>query len=165
MIKIFSQILAALTLGFLASNVWANGDIQVKDVWVQAAPPGVKVMAAYLEIKNNGKQQQVLTGVSSPAFGKIEIHRSVIQGNVARMEHQKELAIPANASVLLQQGGLHLMLMDVKKPLASGDQVSMTFIFGNGEKITATAIVRSSKMEGMEDRGHMDHSGHDGHKH
>ncbi|MDP4027421.1 MAG: copper chaperone PCu(A)C [Gallionella sp.] len=165
MIKIFSQVLAALTLGFLASNVWANGDIQVKDAWVQAAPPGVKVMAAYLEIKNNGKQQQVLTGVSSPAFGKIEIHRSVIQGNVARMDHLKELTIPANASVLLQQGGLHLMLMDVKKPLASGDQVPLAFIFGNGEKIAATAIVRSGKMEGMGEGGTMDHSGHGGHKH
>lgn len=165
MIKIFSQVLAALTLGFLASSAFAEGDIQIKDAWVPTAPPGVKVMAAYLEIKNTGKQQQVLTGASSPAFGKIEIHRSVIQGNVARMEHQKELAIPANASVLLQQGGLHLMLMDLKKPLASGDQVSLTFIFGNGEKIAATAIVRSGKMEGMEERGAMDHSGHGGHKH
>lgn len=164
MIKIFSQILAALTLGFLASSAFAEGDIHIKDAWVPVAPPGVKVMAAYLEIKNTGKQQ-VLTGVSSPAFGKIEIHRSVIQGNVARMEHLKELAIPANASVLLQQGGLHLMLMDVKKPLASGDQVSMTFIFGNGEKIAATAIVRSGKMEGMGEGGAMDHSGHGGHKH
>jgi len=165
MIKIFSQGLAALVLGLVASSAFAGGEIQVKDAWVQAAPPGVKVLAAYLEVKNNGKQQQVLTGVSSPAFGKIEIHRSVIHGNMAHMEHQKELPIPPNASVLLQQGGLHLMLMDAKKPLNSGDQVPMTFVFGNGEKIAVSATVRSGKMEGMEDHQHMDHSAHGEHKH
>lgn len=165
MIKFFPQILAALLLGFVASSASADSDIQVKDVWVQTAPPGVKVMAAYLEVKNTGKQQQVLTGVSSPAFGKIEIHRSVIHGNMAHMEHQKELPVPPGTSVLLQQGGLHLMLMGVKKPLAAGDQVPMTFVFGNGAKISVSAIVRSGKMDDMEDHGHMDHSGHGAHKH
>lgn len=162
MIKFFPQILAALLLGFVASSAAADSDLQVKDAWIQAAPPGVKVMAAYLEIKNNGKQQQTLTGVSSPAFGKIEIHRSVIHGNMAHMEHQKELPLPPGASVLLQQGGLHLMLMGVKKPLATGDQIPMTFVFGNGAKISVSAIVRSGKME---DHGQMDHSGHGAHKH
>lgn len=162
MIKFFPQILAALLLGFVASSAAADSDLQVKDVWIQTAPPGVKVMAAYLEVKNTGKQQQTLTGVSSPAFGKIEIHRSVIHGNMAHMEHQKELPLPPGASVLLQQGGLHLMLMGVKKPLATGDQVPMTFVFGNGEKISVSAIVRSGKME---DHEQMDHSGHGAHKH
>jgi hypothetical protein len=162
MIKFFPQILAALLLGFVASSAAADSDLQVKDVWIQTAPPGVKVMAAYLEVKNNGKKQQTLTGVSSPAFGKIEIHRSVIHGNMAHMEHQKELPLPPGASVLLQQGGLHLMLMGVKKPLVTGDQVPMTFVFGNGAKISVSAIVRSGKME---DHEQMDHSGHGAHKH
>jgi len=165
MIKIFSKVLAALTLGFVALSASAGSDIQIKDAWVQAAPPGVKVLAAYLEIRNSGKKQQVLADVSSPAFGKIEIHRSVIHGNMAHMEHQKELPIPPNTSVVLQQGGLHLMLMDAKKPLNAGDQIPMTFVFGNGEKIAVTAIVRSGKMDDMKDRPHMDHSGHGEHKH
>lgn len=165
MIKFFPKILAALTLGLVALSASAESDIQVRDAWVQTAPPGVKVLAAYLEIKNNGKKQQVLTGVTSPVFGKIEIHRSVIHGNMAHMEHQKELALPPDASVVLQQGGLHLMLMDAKKSLNSGDHVPMTFIFGNGEKITVSAIVRSGKAGGMEGHQQMDHSGHGEHKH
>ena len=165
MIKFFPNILAALMLGFFAPGASADGDIQIQDPWVQAAPPSAKVLAAYLEIKNNGKKQQALTGISSPAFGQIEIHRSVIHGNMAHMEHLKELAIPPNASVAMQPGGLHLMLMDAKKPLNAGDQVPMTLIFGNGEKIAVTAIVRSGKTGGMEDHRHMYHSGHGEHKH
>lgn len=165
MIKFFPKILAALMLCFITLSASANGDIQIQDPWVQAAPPSAKVLAAYLEIKNNGKKQQVLTGVSSPAFGQIEIHRSVIHENMAHMEHLKELAIPSNASVAMQPGRLHLMLMNAKKPLKAGDQVPMTLIFGSGEKIAVTAIVRSGKTGGTEDHRHMDHSGHGEHNH
>ena len=165
MIKFFPKVVVALMLGFFVPGASADGDIQIQDPWVQAAPPSAKVLAAYLEIKNNGKKQQALTGISSPAFGQIEIHRSVIHGNMAHMEHLKELAIPPNASVAMQPGGLHLMLMDAKKPLNAGDQIPMTLIFGSGEKIAVTAIVRSGKTGGMEDHRHMDHSGHGEHKH
>src|SRR3989338_7841306 len=165
MIKFFPNILAALVLGFVTLSASANGDIHIQDPWVQAAPPGVKVLAAYLEIKNNGKKQQVLTGVSSPAFGQIEMHRSVIHGNMAHMEHLKELAIPPNASVVLQPGGLHLMLMDAKKLLNTGDSVPMTLTFKDGEKIAVKATVRSGQMEDMGDHQHMDHSEHMNHNH
>lgn len=165
MIKFFPNILAALMLGFFAPGASADGDIQIQDPWVQAAPPSAKVLAAYLEIKNNGKKQQALTGISSPAFGQIEIHRSVIHGNMAHMEHLKELVIPPNASVVLQPGGLHLMLMDAKTSIHIGDPVPMTLTFGNGETLAVTATVRSGKMTGMEDHGQMDHSAHGEHKH
>lgn len=165
MTKFFLKIFAGLMLGFVASGALADGGIEAKDAWVQAAPPGVKVLAAYLEIKNNGKQQQILTGISSTAFGKIEIHRSVIHGNMAHMEHLKELVISPDASTVLQPGGTHLMLMDAKKALKIGDQIPMTLTFDKGAKITVNALVRSGKMDGMEDHRQMDHSGHGGHKH
>lgn len=165
MTKLFSRVLAALMLGFVAQSVWANGDIQIQDPWVQAAPPGAKVLAGYLEIKNTGKKQRVLTGASSPAFGQIGIHRTVMHGDMAHMEHLNELPIPPNASVVFQPGGLHFMLMDAKKSLHVGDQVSMTLTFSNGEKISVTAIVRSGNTDAMENSQHMDHSGHGEHMH
>lgn len=163
----FLKTLTALMLGFAALGASAGGlDIQVQDPWVQAAPPNVKVLAAYLEIKNNGDKPQVLTNVSSPAFDEVGIHQSVMHGNMVHMEHLKELTIPAHASVVLKPGGLHLMLTGAKKPLNIGDQVPMTLTFHSGEKIEARAIVRSGQMEGTEDhQQHMNHSGHEDHKH
>lgn len=161
----FTKILAVMAFGLVASSAFADGGIHIKDAWVKAAPPGVKVLAAYMEINNSGDKPQVITGVSSPAFGSVEIHRSVIHNNMAHMEHLKELAIPAKGSAVLQQGGLHLMLMEAKKPLRSGDKVDMTFTLGSGEKIAVTAEVRSGKMGGMDDRQQMDHSNHDKHMH
>ncbi len=166
MMRFFLKTIIALMLGSVALSASAGGDIQVRDPWVQAAPPNVKVLAAYLEIKNNGDKPRTLINVSSPAFEQIGIHRSVMHGNMAHMEHLEELNISPRSSVVLSPGGLHLMLMDAKKPLHIDDQVPMTLNFKDGEKIAVTAIVRSGQqMEGMEDHQHMDHSGHENHKH
>lgn len=157
----FLKTLIAPMLGFVALSASAAGlDIQVQDPWVRAAPPNVKVLAAYLEIRNNGGKPQTLTGVSSPAFGQVSIHQNVIHDNIVRMEQLKELTIPPHASVVLKPGGSHLMLMGAKKPLHAGDQVPMTLTFSNGEKITFKAIVRSDQTEDTEDRQHSNHSGH-----
>jgi len=165
MIEFFLKTLIVLILGFVALSASAGGvDIQIQDPWVLAAPPNATVLAAYLEIKNNGEKPRILTNVSSPAFGQIGIHRSVMHGNMAHMEHLKELTIPPHASVMLKPGGLHFMLMDAKKPFNAGDQVPMTLTFRSGEKIVVTAIVRSGQVEGMDDHQHMNHSGHENHK-
>jgi hypothetical protein len=162
--EFFLKTLFALMLGFVSLSASADGVVvQVQDPWVRAAPPGVKILAAYLEIKNNGEKPRTLTNVSSPAFGQVEIHRSVMHENMAHMEHLKDLAIPAHASVVLQPGGLHFMLIDAKKPLHAGDQVPMTLTFSNGEKISFKAAVRSEQTGNMEDHQHMDHSGHGSH--
>ncbi len=165
MMRIFLKTIIALMLGFVALSASADGDIQIHDPWVQAAPPSVTVLAAYLEIKNNGEKPRTLINVSSPAFEQVGIHRSVMHGNMAHMEQLKELTIPPRASVALSPGGLHLMLMDAKKPLNIGDQVPLTLNFKSGEKVVVTAIVRSGQMENLEDHQHMDHSGHENHKH
>ena len=161
--RVILRILMALALGFAATGASADEDIQIRDPWVQAAPPNAKVMAAYLEISNSGKKPRILTGVSSPAFGQVGIHRSVMHGNMAHMEHLKELTIPPNAPVVLKPGELHLMLTDAKKPLHIGDQVSITLTFKGGEKIAFMATVRSGQTGNVEDHSHMDHSKHGSH--
>ena len=162
----FLKTFFSLVLGFVALSASADGvNIQIHDPWVLAAPPNAKILAAYLEIKNNGDKPQILTKISSSAFEQVGIHRSVMHGNMAHMEHLKELTIPPRASVVLKPGGLHFMLTDAKKPLHIGDQVPMTLNFKDGGKIAVTAIVRSGQIEGMEDHQHTDHSGHGSHMH
>lgn len=160
----FLRTLMALMLGLVALTASADGvDVKILDPWVQAAPPNVKVLAAYLEIKNYGSNQRILTNVSSPVFDEVGIHQSVMHGNMVHMEQLKELTIPPRDSVVLKPGGKHLMLTGAKKPLNIGDQVPMTLIFQSGEKIEIKAIVRSGQMDGMEDHQLMDHSGHGSH--
>lgn len=162
----FLKAIIALTFGLITFSASAGStEIHIQNPWVRAAPPGVTVLAAYLEIKNDGSKPRILTGVSSTAFDQAGIHQTIMHDNMARMEHMKELTIPAHASVALKPGGMHLMLMAAKKPVQAGDQIPMTLTFKDGEKITFVATIRSNQTDGMENQPHMDHSGHGSHKH
>jgi hypothetical protein len=153
--------LIALLLGFTAFAASADSEeIHIQNPWVRAAPPTVKILAGYFSLTNNSEQSRKIIAVSSPVFKQIEIHRSVMHGDMAHMEHQKELAIPPHAVVTFEPGELHLMLMDANKPLHIGDTVPMTLRFQNGKKVEFDATVRSGQMENMDETPRMKHSEH-----
>lgn len=164
MTKIFLKIFFMLSLGVAAQSASAADDLQIQNPWVQAAPPNVKVMAAYLEISNNGKEPQILTSVSSTAFDHAGIHRSVMHGDMVHMEHLKELLIPPHAAVVLKPGGLHFMLTGPREKLHVGDQVPIILTFKSSKQIALAAVVRSGQIGEMGDHQRMDHSGHERHK-
>ncbi len=154
---LFLKTFLSLLTGLLSLTAFAAGHIHVQDPWIRAAPPVVKNLAAYMTIVNRGEKMRKLMRISSPAFARIEIHQSMMENDMARMEHQMELTIPPHGTVALKPGDLHLMLMEAKKPLHVGDSVPLTLIFHNGEEISATGTVRSGQMGDMEG---MDHSRH-----
>jgi copper(I)-binding protein len=53
--------------------------------------------------------------------------------------------LPANGSVTLVPGGLHIMLIDLTRELAPGDEVSLTLNFKNADPLTITAEIRESE--------------------
>lgn len=58
------------------------------------------------------------------------------------MRQVDKIEIPANETVALEPGGLHIMLLDMQKTLAVGDTVEVTLEFANAGEVTATAEVR-----------------------
>jgi copper(I)-binding protein len=163
---IFLRMLISLGLGFLVLNVSAaTTDIQVLDPWVQAAPPNAKVLAAYLQLKNAGAKPQTVTAVSSPAFDRVEIHRTVVSENTARMEHLKELTIPPNATIVMKPGGLHFMLIGARKRLQTGDSIPISLTLKDGNTFAVSATVRAAQMDAGKDHQGMDHSKHGAHAH
>lgn len=51
-------------------------------------------------------------------------------GDVMQMRERPEgLPLPAGETVRLQAGGLHLMLVGLRRPLAAGDVVPLTLTF------------------------------------
>jgi copper(I)-binding protein len=97
------------------------------------------VTAAYLRIKNTGTAD-TLTGVSTPAAARVEMHRLVVKGGTMTMEPVKSVPVPANGTVEFTKGGMHLMLMK-PKALAIGRQVRLTLHFTKAGDVTVPAEV------------------------
>ncbi len=153
---ILLNTLAVFVIGCFALTASADdGKLHIQDPWVRAAPPTIKVLAAYFTLTNKEDTPRKITRVSSPVFERVEIHRSVMQGDMAHMVQQKELAIPPHGTVTLKPGGFHLMLMGAIRPLHRGDSVPITLSFQNGEEVNINAPVRSGREGGMEHSKHM----------
>ncbi len=75
------------------------------------------------------------------------------------MAHRTELTIPAQSTVALQAGSLHLMLMEAKKPHHAGAPLTLTLTltlimtFPEGKEIPVV-VVRSGQKEDKQATDH-----------
>jgi copper(I)-binding protein len=106
----------------------------IADAWIRAAPPGARTAAAYLTITSAAAADRLL-GAATPAAGAVEIHTHVVEGGMSRMVRLPELILPAGETVRLEPGGLHLMLLDVRGPLAAGTKVAISLRFAAAGEI------------------------------
>ena len=99
----------------------------VTDAWVRLPPPGAQIAAAYLTLES--KQALSLVSVTSPAAQAVEMHSMSMKNGVMEMRQLAALEIAAGKPTTLEPGGLHLMLIDLKKPLKAGDKVKLVLRF------------------------------------
>lgn len=128
-----------LAAGFTASTAFAN-DVQVDNAWVRATVAGQKATGAFMTLSS--KEGARLIGVASPSAGVSEIHEMAMVGDVMKMRAVPELQIPAGKSVELKPGGYHVMLLDLKAPLAANSTVPVTLIFKDSKGVESKAEIQ-----------------------
>lgn len=112
-----------------AAHGYGAGELHVRHPWARATPPGAKVAAGYLEIRNSGKAPDRVIGADTPAAERVELHVMSTRDGVMRMRQVGDFEVPARQRLVLQPGGSHLMLVGLKRPLAKGDRVPLTLRF------------------------------------
>jgi copper(I)-binding protein len=117
--------------------------LRVTDAWIRAAPPGAMVLAGYMTVENSGPEDVKITAAESPQFGMIELHRSVIENDVARMRKQPYFLVPAGGKLVLAPNDRHLMMMMPNVPLRLGDDVTVVLTLDNGTSLKVNAPLRS----------------------
>ncbi|HEV7165053.1 MAG TPA: copper chaperone PCu(A)C [Gammaproteobacteria bacterium] len=135
--------LMVLCVSFLPAAMAADGPtVRASHVWIREAAPGVDVMAGYFVLENLTDQSLALTQVGSPDFGAVMMHQSVLKDGQESMLEVAQIVIPAHGSIEFKPGGYHLMLMQPKKNLYSGDMVTLMLTFSDRSGLTIMANVR-----------------------
>lgn len=147
--------LAWLLAALMAAPAAAELDISAP--WVREAPPAAPVMAGYMSISNGGTAAVKVIAVSSPEFARAELHRTVVEDGIARMERVGQLEISAGERVALEPGGLHLMLFEPTQALRQGDSVTLFIHRADGMCMTLQAPVRRDTVA---DNAHPHHHTH-----
>lgn len=115
--------------------------IQIEGAWARPASEG-RMSAAYFLITNFEDQNDNLISVQSDVAQLVEIHESYeLDNGMMGMREVPELEIPSQSTIRLEQGGLHIMLIQVTRTLADGDTFELTLNFANhGEQIVEIPI-------------------------
>ena len=124
---------------FILTGCGASGDpIEVDNGWVRAMPPGAKMTAGYVTVTNNGKGELRVLGASSPFFGRIEMHTTVMNDGVQQMRMVDGYKIAPGESLELKAGSDHLMMRFPRDLETAGGQipVSMAFRTTDGELVS-----------------------------
>lgn len=131
-------LLASLLAVFTSS---AFAEVSTTDAWARATVPGQPVGAVYMKISSPTATR--LVGIETDVAKQVQIHNMQMEGGVMKMREHGQLEVPAGQTVELAPGGLHLMLLGLKKPLVAGESVTvkMTFLDAKNTKSTSTITV------------------------
>lgn len=130
--------------GLLAVPAMANdhvaaakaGDLHVEQAWSRATPKSAANGAAFMTLRNAGKDADALTSAASTASKAVEIHATTMKDGVMQMRQVNQLDIPAGGAVELKPGGYHVMFIGLKAPLAAGSMVDLTLNFAKAGPVT-----------------------------
>jgi len=136
-------VLPLLFVFALAACSSASAAPTVSAAWVRP-PMGADLPAAgYVTIVGGGAADALLSA-SSPVATAVEVHETMAGASgMTGMRPVGRIDVAAGATVKLEPGGYHLMLMGVTGPLTVGQQVEITLTFEKAGKISVQAEVRA----------------------
>lgn len=111
--------------------------------WAKAGEIG-GMTGVFGTLENPGDDDLTITAVESPDAGVIELHEVTADGVMRAIEG--DVTVPAKGSFELAPGANHIMLMDLKRDLLAGDEVTFTLHLaskdGTESSATLTVLVK-----------------------
>lgn len=135
-------LLFSLFAGLLALAACApasGGNLQVNDVWARPGLAGGN-SAAYFVIENATGGDDTLLSASSDIAEAVELHMTSMQDGAMQMMPQENVPVPAGKTEF-KPGGLHVMLIGLKRDLNPGDTFSLTLNFENAGEMSLDITV------------------------
>ncbi|HEX6638551.1 MAG TPA: TonB-dependent receptor [Steroidobacteraceae bacterium] len=142
---------AALFMGAAVSaHDYTAGKILIAHPWSRPTAPGMPMGVAYLSLENRGTTEDALTGASTPAAARVELHQTTFSEGIARMRPLAQVVLPPGRTVKIEPGGVHMMLVDLKHPLEAGTQVPLVLEFRDAGRIEVMLHIEQRDVAGAE---------------
>jgi len=123
-----SLIAPALVLLLATLPALAAG-LSVTNAWSRSTPPVAKVGVVYFTLTNDTGKSDRLLKLSTSVAEKVEVHRTEVLDGIARMREVAVLHVDAGQTLEFKPGGMHVMLMGLRKPLVAGTAYELDLLF------------------------------------
>ena len=127
-VKRLLTLMCAATV--LMSACTAPKGITVRQAWMRPTAAGENG-AIYFVLQNDSSEPDELIEASSNLADAVEMHESsIVAGtDVMQMNQVSSVALDSGSEVTFEPGGLHVMLVGLKKELKVGDVIELTLHF------------------------------------
>jgi copper(I)-binding protein len=139
-------LILALAAVFLMAGCASKKGMEVQEQWSRSTQQGNNG-AVYFTLRNHSAQPDELTGVSCDVADVAELHESKLSGDVMQMHKLESIPLPADTAVTFAPGGLHIMLIGLKKDLKVGEEFQITLHFKNHADIPIQVAVRDTPVQ------------------
>jgi len=138
MLKIAGMLAAAALIAAAAPQ---PKRVAASSGWVKLPATGETAAMAFVAIENPTMYEIYVVSATADAAGKVEL-RDGGQSGDARLKPVEFISVPAYASVDMKPESVHLMLLDLKRPLKEGDKVVLALATDNAGTLEVPAVVR-----------------------
>lgn len=121
---------------------YAGAGVSVNNAWTRATAPGQHTAGVYMDIVSTDRA--ALVGVKSAVAKRAELHSSSVQDGVMRMRALDRIELPAKETVRLSPRGLHIMLIDIARPLRDKDKVPLELMLESAGGVRSALKVEAT---------------------
>ncbi len=133
------SIVASSLLSLAATAALAQ--VKVEQAWARPTVPGQQGGGGFLSI-TSASADRLVSG-STPLAERFELHTMAMKGDVMEMRQLDAIELPAGKTVEFKPGGLHVMFIGLKQPLALGSKVPVTLQFEKAGQVKVEFDVMS----------------------
>jgi len=107
-------------------------------VWNAYAPEPVTgdVGSVYFSIRNDGENADQILTVSADVAGHATLHDQRGESGMQAMVEVAKVPVPSGGTAVLEPGGLHMMLTEMKRPYRQGDSIRISMRFASGTTLS-----------------------------
>lgn len=147
--KLFAAIaivfgLVALTGCAPAATTPDVNTVTIEDAWVRSSEYSAKaggMTGIFGKFTNNGTTNITIIGGETDMAKMVQVHE-VVDGMM--QEKEGGIVIKPGETVILEPGGLHIMIMNIAKPIVAGDKMTITVKFDGAEPQVLNLVAKDS---------------------
>src|SRR5690606_36271661 len=115
---------------------------EVTGAWARPGDEGAN-SAVYFHLRNRGSETVTILEPRADVADDIELHDTVLEmvsgpggtpQQLMKMEHIHHIEVAPGEDVVLRPGGLHIMLLGLRRDLAVGDSFTLTLVVTSCEE-------------------------------
>ena len=146
-----------LLAAFIMLSSPALADMTITDLRARPSLGAAHNSIVWMTIRNASATPDRLLRAEGNVAERVELHTHVMERRdgrvVMRMRPVPDIPVPAEGEVRLEPGGLHVMLIGVRRPLRPGDRFALRLVFENAPMMEVTVpVLKLSETMGRHGR-------------